>query len=67
MIQPNEEEKKFILDGKLIKAIKSLRDRTGANLKDCLVTVRAWNGSCPHGWKLNDSGKAAGCPECEEN
>jgi hypothetical protein len=63
-MQPNEEEKRFLEQGKLISAIKSLRDRTGMHLKDCLITVRAWNGSCPHGWKLVD-GVAQGCWECK--
>jgi hypothetical protein len=53
-------------EGKLISAIKSLRDRTGANLKDCVITVRSWNGSCPHGWKADDQGLGNGCPECRE-
>jgi len=65
MIQPNEEEKQLLADGKMIAAIKSLRIRTGINLKDCIITVRAWKGCCPHGWILTEDGVASGCLECK--
>lgn len=65
MIEPSDRENEFLKQGKLISAIKSLRDRTGMNLKDCILAARAWNGSCPHGWRAGPDGKGQRCPECE--